>query len=379
MKKKLHFLTRLLGKDLFYYTSDTQILRYSDTLITLILVFSLSFTAQANIQYKVKSGDSASVILNNHNLRPIYGRHGSLNSLIELNPNLVSSKANLIYPDQVLALPSNKEFNQVKSQKLAHKSDQETQQEEVLSQQPQDMQQAEQTETNEINRDLADLMSSRYPKSLIQMSLLAQYLRIDGTVNSLNKDILVLSDLNLGAQLGYLVNWNKNLQTGLSFSYLGYSVKELNPGYSFTELKGQLWGFGLELGYFFTDRLRPYLGYSLQEQIFVKSVSATEFSFDEIFIAAPYMGIDYTFLNRGRFSLGSGINYRHLQSEKNSDYEVSSGNRLGAYIYLIEGMRSNRELGLKLKIGYEEGSQNSSLVDQKNKKVYFNVGMDWGL
>lgn len=338
--------------------------------IIILVSISLSVSGMADPQYVVQSGETLSHILYKRSLKPIYGKSGYLNQVIVLNPVLVIAKGNLIFPGQLLILPNQ---NQTEKSHLTKISQQQG------IEKSESLEKTDSVSALDIHRDIADQMSSRFPNSQLQLGLMSNYFRIDVNETATNKEVVVLSDLNWGFNLGYLVQWDEKLQTKLNLSYLSYSIKDLAGRYDFSKRKDNMWGFGFELAYFLNDRIKPYLGYDFKQELFVSSATSNVFDIDEVYIAQPYLGFDYVFLNQGRFSIGSGLNYTYLQSESMSEYSISNGQKLSAYIYLVESMRSNKDLGLKFKVGYEEGRQNSSVSDQNNKKIYLNIDMNWRL
>lgn len=54
--------------------------------------------------YTVKRGDILSQVLYDKNLKPIYGKDGTLLKVVELNSELKNSKGNIIHPGMVLNL-----------------------------------------------------------------------------------------------------------------------------------------------------------------------------------------------------------------------------------------------------------------------------------
>ncbi len=77
-------------------------------LVMLLQLMLFPLIARANLEYKrhqVLEGDTVSEILEANKLFPIYGKRGSLQKLLEINPNKQASNGDLIYQGEELILP----------------------------------------------------------------------------------------------------------------------------------------------------------------------------------------------------------------------------------------------------------------------------------
>ncbi|KAB8033734.1 LysM peptidoglycan-binding domain-containing protein [Fluviispira multicolorata] len=94
-------------KDAKQYTLRITALIKAILILFILIVSDTSFTKEnKNTQYIIQNGDSISLILKMHKLLPVYGKNGYLNELLKLNPNTIQEDGNLIYPGDIIILPT---------------------------------------------------------------------------------------------------------------------------------------------------------------------------------------------------------------------------------------------------------------------------------
>ncbi|APJ03765.1 hypothetical protein [Silvanigrella aquatica] len=78
--------------------------------LTMVTLFANNSFANENyIEYKVQKNDTITTILKTHSLRPIYGKDGSLEEVLKINPHTKETNGDLIYVGEILRLPN--DFN----------------------------------------------------------------------------------------------------------------------------------------------------------------------------------------------------------------------------------------------------------------------------
>lgn len=74
----------------------------------IILLSSIFAVTTSASTYLVKDGDTLSQILIDANIKPIYGKKGSLKTAIEMNRAILKKRGNLIHEGQIILLPDGK-------------------------------------------------------------------------------------------------------------------------------------------------------------------------------------------------------------------------------------------------------------------------------
>jgi hypothetical protein len=78
------------------------------SIIGMLIAFNINIFAFAKneyIEYKVEKNDTLSKILKSHSLKPIYGKNGSLEEVLKLNPKKQKNRGNYILPGEIILLP----------------------------------------------------------------------------------------------------------------------------------------------------------------------------------------------------------------------------------------------------------------------------------
>ncbi len=90
------------------------------TLIVFFIFPNASYAKEEYIEYKVLKNDTLIKVLKKHYLKPIYGKSGSLEEALRLNPQKQKTQGNLILIGEVLILPKNMDLvkNKIEMPKL---------------------------------------------------------------------------------------------------------------------------------------------------------------------------------------------------------------------------------------------------------------------
>ncbi len=78
------------------------------TLIIFFIPTNKSFAEEEYIKYKVLKNDTLTKVLKSYSLKPIYGKSGSLEEVLKLNPQKQDTNGDLILIGEILLLPKNK-------------------------------------------------------------------------------------------------------------------------------------------------------------------------------------------------------------------------------------------------------------------------------
>jgi hypothetical protein len=203
----------------------------------LFSIFIFSFNAFSNDSvYTVVKNDSLSEILYKKNLRPIYSKHGSLNTILNLNPFLKARKRYRLYPGEKIVLP-------------ILLSQTETPAPAVTAALP-----SEVIPNDPIRKISNNKLQSH---SDLGFSATSRFLKLESTDNLTNSQATLISD----ASLGWKVSWGQRWSSEL-YSHLDYESYKVNINDSSSTSKTLLnkeqtlsnYEFGLN--YLFSSKLK---------------------------------------------------------------------------------------------------------------------------
>jgi hypothetical protein len=146
----------------------------------------------------VKIGETLSGILNEKNLKPIYGNRGSLKLIQKLNPQLSKNKGNKIYPGQeIILIRSDLEIEvpvAAESVKLPIAVP------EVFRRE---------------NQEMVDKKMVSY--SDLNLSVTSRFIKVESTDNRNNGQATLLSDSSVGYNFSWGQSWSDKFHTNLEF------------------------------------------------------------------------------------------------------------------------------------------------------------------
>lgn len=344
-------------------------------MLSLAQSFSLPSYAQNYKTYVVKDGDCLTKILSRHNLKPIYGKDGSLQKLLEINAPTIKIK-DYIFRSQVIFLPEiDDNYRLPASAEELTDEVKEAKEQQVLLPPLQ-----EKAVVPELSQKK---FSPLVPKQKIEIgddSVVSHievkggvdYLLIKGINKADGADAKLLSKAssNIGINWNTIVNNHWGTQIYFSQRYL-----QMQPEFHGIQLindKVSLSKFGFILSRY-VDDFSFGLGLNYGELPFYRKpvLGSLEVNYVPILNLEPY--VKYNFFNKGRFILSLGGSLSRFSSSKYSDYSISSGNGYEVNMEQRYILKSNNSIFCRL--SYGERKQSTSLVELEEK----NAGLMCGL
>jgi hypothetical protein len=273
-----------------------------------ILIFSFNAFGSDSV-YTVIKNDSLSEILYKKNLRPIYSKHGSLQTVLNLNPFLKTRNRYRLYPGENIVLPIHLTQTEAPVPVAALPS-------EVIPNDP-------------IRKISNNKLQSH---SDLGFSASSRFLKLESTDNLTNSQATLISDASLGWKLSWGQRWSSEL-----YSHLDYESYKVNISDSSSTTKTLLnkeqtlsnYEFGLN--YLFSSKLKLLSSLIYGETLVNRSSSLSVITIQKFISPKIQLGLNYTLLSRDELKLLSITDFTLSLPSAQDNYssKLGTGYKLG--------------------------------------------------
>ena len=303
--------------------------------LSTIFLIAVLVNTQANttITHIVRRGETLSEILYRYDIKPLYGKNGSVLRTINSNPQLKSSKGNSLEPGQGLKLYSGKQS--IKAEKL-----------------------------NSISRTFKS--SDR-----LTTSFYSGYLGVKGKDHN-GSSGEILSKLYHGVGLEWSSLLTKNYKIEFSAAYWDVEIqdsqeaslvnKDQNIKKVGSSLERKIGNYNIELGY------------SLRDQIFYRAISTNNYKVHTVTNHQVYITAESRIyqLRQSSFNLGLGLNYNNYNSPEDLIIKPGTG-----YLAFIQYEKTQAKKSLGASLYFETNGFESSGSSMEYSSLFFKL--DYGI
>lgn len=326
--------------------------------------------------YVVKQGDTLSTIAHRNFEGRVYGKNGSLNKLISLNPNLTNPDQ--IYPGQMLNLSKDELI-------LGHADASKVKIEDSMKQKSDPQNGA--LSPDEKSRTFAQFQDNRQTASeanadeysSFQITAGLGQSRLDSTDSSTNAKSVLGSTFSPQIEAKWTQHWASGLRTFLGAGVKKESFQTTSSTHTLSGENPVLTNFELGAAVWSTPSFNLDLSLGLESFSFFRATSSTQLTFDRV--STPVVGaeVSYKFLQSRVFSLSTVAAAKYLMGSSQSSYDVNSGYGydLGLILEHAGEARKNPFFG---GLVYSSINQNTSISTQnyKSAAVVFGFRFDVG-
>lgn len=328
--------------------------------------------------YIVQSGDTLSGIARRHIPGRVYGKQGSLDKLLSVNPQI--KNPNLIYVGQNLSIDGVSAPLAARP-KRAPAAEAPAVVEDVgtpltiSEKKPAKMETMAPAPTPSPNAS----PESNYPLSHLGADLGSQYFKIvaHDPVNGGNATLL--SNLSPQLRLGWDLDWNEAWTTRLRFSLVSESMINATSTTS-TITGGDAKTYAFELGAIRNWGESQRTGFAIGSVArgFARSTSATTVTVDRVQELKFRLNHEFDLFQVKGARFGLGLGAALLSGGTGSGYTTSFGWDGDASLYLRHAPK-NSSLEIRGEAYFTYGQQNSTIVEQKDQHIGVFLGLAWKL
>lgn len=290
--------------------------------------------------YQVEKNDVLSVIIHSHLPGPVWGKEGSLQKILKLNPQV--KNPDLIYAGDTLRLSEPVES-------------------------------VETVEVAEVKKPEARLKA---PASIKPFSLKAyhSFTSFNLKDESTGATSVLASKFHLGLEGRYSQQWTPTFKTflGLHLGWISFEPPASNDK-SLTENEKFLPGLGIGMSYEVNADMNLTLAAHYQSEIFLRAKSTSELTLDAVPVPSLGGKLDYRLLTKDPFILGVSGNYAIKLPTKTSSYTVHRGQSYGAGLFLEQTIKDMKSF--RTELDFNTRSQDTSTLSLEEKRIV--LGIAW--
>lgn len=343
--------------------------------VSFILFESSPAWSNESCTYRVQKNDTISEILYRLNLRPIYGRQGTLAQVLDLNPTK-KINSHTILPGEKLRLPGSdcNRLAQTKpaSQREALVSNQAPLPKTMPERGPSSVESTPES-TGAVALKSEEATSSR-EASGIRLSVGGTYTSIEATDSQSGTVGRLSTSLSPRLEAAWTQFWSETWQSEFFFHWTQYNFEEV-PGKTVSGAQQSTSGLGFALNHKMTDQLSLSSSLSLSDRIFYRTVASDVFALEKI--SAPRWDLKGQWaLKRSQlFELGlEGAVFTNSTASKGT-YSVSGSFGQGAGLYLSE---KRKNFLLQGHLFYQADSYSVNDVKFQRRDLKGMVELRWG-
>lgn len=345
--------------------------------VSIFCCFSVVQQALA-ASYVIKRGDTLSGIAHRNFSGKVYGKNGSLNKLLGLNPNLTDP--DLIYPGQMLNLSKDEVI-------LSHADASKVKIEDSMKQKSDPQNGA--LSPDEKSRTFAQFQDNQQTASeanadeysSFQITAGIGQSRLDSTDSSTNAKSVLGSTFSPQVDAKWTQNWASGLRTFLGAGIKKESFQTTSSTHTLSGENPVLTNFQIGAGLWSTPSFNLDLSLGLESFSFVRATSSTQLTLDRV--STPVVGAEfsYKFLQSRVFSLSAVAAAKYLMGSSQSSYDVNSGYGYDLGL-ILEHAGENRKNPFFGGLVFSSVNQNTSISTQNYKSAAlvfgfrFDIGKD---
>jgi hypothetical protein len=289
----------------------------------------------------------------------VYGKSGSINKLLTLNPQI--KNPNFIKPGHVISLGENE------STKLA-----EVPTERNLAT---DSQTSSQNYVEKNDSEIAAGTSPLLKRGAI-VALTPSYniTNLSANDNTTGSESIVASKYYVGVNASYIQEWNKDFQTAINLKLASIGFEE--PASSTITLQDKikfLSSLGFETNHTFGENIHLKLGISYGKELFIRASTTQSVAIDAVNIPSISSKVSYDIKKLSPFTLGISASYAAKMPAKADSYNVKFGHEYGASIYLNQLTGKSQHSNIQTELGFSQRKQNTNVTTQTETNIMLGV------
>jgi hypothetical protein len=298
----------------------------------------LSFIATSST-YEVKENDTLSLIVQSQVSGPIWGRNGSLKKVLKLNPQITNP--DLIFPGEVIVLNAKKKEVKGEAQKIAA-----------------------------IKKPVS-------PSRSFHLEFSHAFTSLNMIDSATGADSELASKLHLSLEGKYLQHWSSRFKSFVGIRLGWISFENPNSHERSLSSKEKLMnGIGIGGSYELTPHLDLGVSAYYQSELFARSTSTKNVTIDAVHLPSLESTMSYKAFSLESFTLGVSMNFDLKLPAETDSYDVKLGKGYGGAIFLERAPGKDMR-AFKTNIGFYTRSQDSSIIQQKEKRIYLGLEVNF--
>lgn len=325
--------------------------------------------------YTVQDGDTLSDILSRFNIKPLYGKNGSIKKFSRVNVHTVKKNGDLIFPGSVIYLPISVEAvaEVIKQEKIEAAIDVRKPATEVAPGTP-----APACPEPEKKPVLDPVYASAETASSdVAVTFIGGYSSMQGTDRSTGDTSKLLSKLETGARLEWSQNWDDTDSTSI---FVIYQNRNLEPTLNDVTLTNSSMGvssFGLGYKKVLSNSWALRMEMEYMQALFYQNNpgTGTGLQINAVPLLRLHPQLEYLVLERKPLSLGLQAGVSYFGSTSYGDYSVDSGYGYNLDLSLRHTFTNHNFI--QCQAYYEERHQNTSELLFVERDVGTRCGFSW--
>lgn len=300
--------------------------------------------------YTVQRGDTLSAIAGAHYPGRIYGKNGSLQQILSLNP---IKNPDIIYPGQVLRL--SQDDHHAIAKKIESKLDE-----------------------KEVNQE--DLKENKNPQvGFVPFSSLSvlpklKYQRVSATDTTNGTTAKVYSSESYGVDLDWQLHWSEKFASTVGLRYSNMKYQQVSNR-AFTNKSVSTTGIKLGLQYKISTRALAYTSLEFGSHTYLYAPTTTSLRIDKGHAFSNTTGVKYTLVDLDPLSFGLFGGIGVLAPTDVDTYKAKAGYSGHVGIELAHTLKTGNRLKAVFEI--EHGARDTKPVNQKIDNMSLGIGMEW--
>jgi hypothetical protein len=350
--------------------------------LLIALAFKPSHSSCDSTFYAVEGNDNLSTILYRLNLKPLYGKKGSVKSTLLLNPWLKKNKGELIFKDQIIRLPRIPNSIDVQRNVAAQETSEEVKDNAVYVPEIHPSAEAVAPPVEEqISAPLVLLAPSEVEaeeeetESKIKASFGYDYFKIDAVDKQTKDKATIISKSSPTIALAWELSWGPKWSSEFGILYRQDNIA--NDTKSQKSLSKTTYGrmnsfFGVNRIWSKKNKSQIFVGRS--ERGFIRSKNATELRLDPVTSTDFGAKHEIILFERKKASAGLEAMFTYLGSGTAPGYSVDPGHFARGSIFM---RHQTKTVLIEARGSYGFWDQNSPYVTQKAQEVGTSLSFGW--
>lgn len=203
------------------------------------------------------------------------------------------------------------------------------------------------------------------------------YSALNGYDNTNKTRAQLLSKINLQFQLNWIQNWSETTKTAF---YMGYKSSRFEPDYRATQIynsKIDTYKFGFQYEDELFQHLKYVLGFQQSEELFYRGIlagGAAGLEINAVPLSSFQFGLKKSLLKRGRYEMGSALDYNYIIGSDYQNYTIQNGNAYAVQLFLQEALYNKI---MNCGFTYRERIQDTSILTFSEKNVDLSCFYKW--
>lgn len=324
--------------------------------INFSIILGFTTTAWA---YIVKKGDTLSEIAYKHISPKVYGKTGSVNKILALNPTI--KNPHFLSLDQIVNLG---EFELSNSPKI--KTNRYVAEESQIIPSP-----------SRIASESSPLFKRG---SVLALTPFYSILNITSKDNTRGSESTIASKYYIGANASYVQEWTKDFQTAVNLKLGSINFEKPTTSTKTLQDSGKfISSLGLESNQSFNNNFHLKLNLDYGKELFIRAASTQNIAVDAINIPSVGAKVSYDIKELDPFVLGIAGSYEAKMPAQTDYYDVKLGHKLGASVYLTQHTGSASDSKFQVELGVAQRRQDTSVASQTETSVNLGVKFFYGV